>query len=285
MGKFTVWTLLLCATAFGTSANATSVRCEDCSFREFRQKARSLGEGKHILTSFSTNEMKAIEVVIEDEPGYSPPYLQPWTPPADITNTFNVARDFYMLTAGSMSYRVEVDGDDLGVRGLDSATAYDVMSDWSLKSRLGDRLFAKPLPGVAPVINRVGEQIRQLLLGYVGASDATITIAVRLDEGTVVVFRVDQNTVTADYLEGKSRTIDGEPIPEDNTEPYEGTYRGSGLDSFASYMDGIGAVMGDSGGGVYIVSVTCSWEAFDDEGHGQLTCIRHWGRNPGTSPF
>lgn len=274
MGKFIAWALLLSAAAFGTTANAKVFRCEGCSASELRQMALRLGEGKHILISLSTGEMKAYEVVIEGAPGNATPSLEPWMPPAEITGAFNVALDFHAATGGAMAAHVEIDGDALGLPGLDSASAYDVMSDVVLRVKLGDRLYAGPLPGVAPVVSRAAEQIRQFGFPLVGVPDATIRVSVRLDQDTVVVYRIDQDRIGAEYLVGLSRTADGEAIPETNSPIYEGSWHDKGLPGLADYMAGMHAAMADSGQGKYLARMTCNW--IENSGRGSLHCIRHW---------
>lgn len=274
----TVITLLLVAASLLVSVpvEARAVRCEGCSPGEFYQKAIQLGPGKHVITSLSTGEMKGYEVLVEMEPGthYGTYYVVERSLPDDYWKVFGVARDFYIATAGDMHARIFVDANDLNVTGLHNASIYDIMSDYSLRSRLGDRLYNAPLPfgevrdedgtrlTVNSAIARALEQIRKVAFAQLGISDGSIEIVVVTELGGYVVYRVSQDVGTGQYLEGRSRTPDGQPVPEDNAKEYAGTYLGDSADlyRFSRFMqDYHNASMGSTGSGTIMVSVTCSW--------------------------
>ncbi len=256
--------LLIFGYAFSASAQADPIRCEGCDEFNFRQKAIQLGEGFHIITSLSTNEIKAYDVIYEREPWPGYPngrwFAMPAQVPADISGIFVDAREFYVLSAGSMHYVVEVDGDALGVQGLTGATAFDVMTDINLKSRLGDRLI-RDLPEGAG-LERMGEQVVQGIFALIGASDASIEITVRLADDSIVVYVLSAATDTGEYQDGRSRTKGGQAIPESNSAGNTGTWYGTyeNLSELSDYMREIGAKTSAQGSGTIVETITCTWD-------------------------
>lgn len=261
--RFIVALLALVALQTAPSTlQAKAARCEGCTDSQFRQKALSLGEGQHVITSLSTNRVRAYRVIMETEPGsnYGQLFLQAQSVPSDLRYIFDVAVKFYALTKGTMKYGVTVDADDLNLRGLNGATAYDVMLDANLKARLGDRIAQGDLP-VSDTLDRAGEIILEGGLSAIGINeDAELLIAIRMEDGSIVVYKIGVLGYTGDYQEGRSRTASGELIPESNSASSQGTWYGpDGLNGLSNYLQRIGATMANSGSGTVIVRIKCSW--------------------------
>lgn len=249
------------------SVQAGVARCEGCSSSGFRAKAISLGVGNHTITSLSTNVIKQFYVF--EEPDYyrdeSKFFASEVNVPSDLEEIFIVAYGFYQATGGAMHAVIEVNAGDLGVPGLDTATAYDVMIDSNLKGRLGDRLAQGQLPGVFNQLDRAGEMMVQGAFAFIGVSDGSIEITVKMTGGSIVVYKLSASSATGKYLEGRSRTSGGQTIPEANSPAYQGTWYGAGnfgfndnLSGLADYLDRLGASItfnGDSGR-----EMTCTWD-------------------------
>jgi len=253
--------LLVLGCTLAGYAEAKSARCEGCSDSQFRAKAKQLGVGEHVITSFSTNQVKLFKVVdaAAGEPG-TPVTLVPQVvavTPA-IQAAFDDIHRFYLQTNTTMKAAVSVRGADLGVPGLTSTTtAYDVMRDFSLRGRLGDRLATGTLPGWSN-LDRIGEQIAQGVAGFFGAGDASIEITVELAGGSSVVYKLDATSGTGQYQKDRSRTQNGQPIPEANSPEYQGTYiHGAALPGFVNYLRGIGVRVDPSPS--ENINLVCTW--------------------------
>jgi len=225
-------------------AEAGSARCEGCSDSQFKAKAKMLGAGQHVISSFSTDQVKIYNVHIESsggEPGVPDIRIAvPVEVPQDVQALFDDARHFHALTGGTMKAAVTVKGDDLGISGTQGATAYDVMTDVNLRGRLGDRLAAGTLPGWS-TLDRAGEQITQGLFSMIGAGDASIEITVEMSDGSTVVYQLSVQSGTGQYLKDRSRTKNGQVIPEGNAPEYQGTWEGDGdIRDLRSYLEGLG---------------------------------------------
>lgn len=275
--------LLICGALLNSQVHARSARCEGCDLAQYRQAALALGPGKHVISSFSTNELRGYEVWVHEEPGFSTLRVKPWTVPAEYWDLFAEARRFYLI-APSFSKVIHVNGGDLGVEGLTGATAYDIMGDANLRGRLGDRLV-QPLPGVDAIIDRALAGIAAGAYGHLGISDATIFIVVVTYDGSTVSYEVKLGSMNGQYLEGESRTSGGQVIPEDDTEDWEGTWYGEAEDlgAFRTHLLGIGANLTEpyaNYNGYYIHSVTCTW----DGDATQLSCHVDWRPIPFSIP-
>lgn len=258
--------LLVSCLLLSAAAQASVARCEGCSEAQFRQMAINLRTGRHVISSLSTNQIRMYEVYFErdlhrSDPNYGWQAI-PVTVPPDIQEAFVVARDFYVLTAGSNAYVVTVDGGSLGVQGLHDATAYDVMTDINLKGRLGDRL-TRELPDTSDAVNRMILQIAAGGLAFIGVGDASIKIVVVLADGSTVTYEfTPADITTADYQEGQSRTEGGQVIPESNSADNTGTWYGNGedLSGLLNYLNEIGATTSGTGSGTIIMRMDCSWD-------------------------
>lgn len=245
------------------NANAGSARCEGCTDTQFRAKAIQLGEGQHIITSFSTNQIKIFDVYDRSggEPGVPTQWwASPVSVPSDVQSLFGEARHFYVATNATMKAAVVVRGTDLGVAGLTSGTnAYNVVTNFNLRSMIGDRLATGTLPGWAN-LDRAGERIVQGLFGFLGAGDASIEVTVQFADGSTVVYKMNVNSGTGQYQAGQSRTKNGQAIPEANTQEYQGTWQGGGdQPALSNHMGGLGAIITYSGTGSGYGPMTCSW--------------------------
>lgn len=260
--------VLLAGSFFTGNVQADAARCEGCSASGMRAKAISLGIGTHIISSLSTNTMKSFYVWSERDSYRTGPkfFAMETGVPADLEETFVVAREFYQATNGTMRGVVEVNADDLGVAGLNGASAYVVMSDYALKGRLADRLGHGNLPGVFNNLDRAGEKMVQGAFAFIGVSGGSIEITVRMSDGSKVVFRQSTENASTEYQADRSRTPDGQPIPEANSAEYQGTWYGGGNQGFndnmrdlANYLDKLGAsITFNDGGGGRVLS--CSWD-------------------------
>ena len=263
MAKIFVAAVLAFGLLFVGSANAASARCEGCTETQFRAKAIQLGEGQHVISSFSTNLVRIYNVYDSSggEPGVPTRWLaSPVSVPADVQALFNDARSFYVATNATMKAAVVVRGTDLGVSGLTNTTnAYNVVTNFNLRGMLGDRLASGTLPGNAN-LNRAGEQIVQGFFGLIGAGDASIEVTVLFSDGSTVVYKLDVSAGTGQYQAGRSRTKNGQAIPESNSPDYQGTWSG-GTDqpALANHMGTLGATIVMSGTGSGYGPMTCTW--------------------------
>lgn len=254
--------LLVLSFMFVGNAEAASSRCEGCSDAQFRQRAIALGEGEHIIISLSTNTIRMYNV--HDTSGGEPgvPVRIVATPagvPSDIQAAFNDARHFYAMSDGSMRVGVTVHVNDLdGVPGLNGATAYDIMTNFNLKSQLGDRLTG-PIPGWTG-LEVSSEYIRQGIYGYLGISDASIEITVVGADGSTLVYKITRDSGTPEYQAGKSRTKNGQAIPESNSAAYQGTWSGVDQPALRNYLIDIGVPISYNGTGSGYGSMQCTWD-------------------------
>jgi hypothetical protein len=177
-----------------TTASAATSRCEGCKPMEFKEKAKQLGTGQHVIASFTTNEINGYEVssingdlVVQDA-----------TVPDELQVIFAEAREFFLHTDGTARAAIEVHIDELGVPGGNGATAADVAWNANLRAMVGDRLV-KPLPGTDAVVNRALAGISTGAYSYVGLSDGTIRITVGTADGRVG-YEVAAQSLSAKYL-------------------------------------------------------------------------------------
>jgi hypothetical protein len=161
---------------------------------EFKEKAKQLGTGQHVIASFTTNEINGYEVssingdlVVQDA-----------TVPDELQVIFAEAREFFLHTDGTARAAIEVHIDELGVPGGNGATAADVAWNANLRAMVGDRLV-KPLPGTDAVVNRALAGISTGAYSYVGLSDGTIRITVGTADGRVG-YEVAAQSLSAKYL-------------------------------------------------------------------------------------
>lgn len=243
-------------------SEASSARCEGCSDTQFRDKALSFGVGVHLLTSFSTNQIRMYEVrdTSGGEPGV-PSSLRTVQVPVDtdIKQLFHEVQPFYAMSNGTMKAAVVVRASDLGLPQAQGKTAFNVMTDVNLKTQLGNRLANGPLPGLAN-LDRIGEQILQGVLGFFGAGDASLEVTVLMADGSTVVYKLETIGGTGRYIEGRSLTTDGEVIPESNTVSNQGTWSGSQIGNLATYMSQIGATVNYvHGSGASAGTFVCTW--------------------------
>lgn len=261
MKMFALSLILLLGLVSGV-AQAGAARCEGCSESQFKAKAKMLGLGQHVISSFSTNQIKIYNVRMESsggEPGVPDIRLAiPVAVPADIKALFDEVHHFYVQNGSSLRAVVLVDGEDLGVSGMQGATAYDVMTDVNLRGRLGDRLI-QPFKGIDQ-LDYAGEKLLQGLYGFIGAADASIEVTVEMSDGSIVVYQLANGTYTGKYLEGRSRTENGQVIPEGNSPESQGTWTGDGdIRDLKEYLEGLGARFTQIGTGTIMQTMTCSW--------------------------
>lgn len=257
---------------------AKSVRCDECSYADLRWDVEYLGDGEHTVYNTVTGQVRTFEVTgwrgrpIELEtPGITVREIQT---DGNVVGAVAFLVYFSPATAGTMKTAVEVPAGSLGVSGLDNATAYDVMSDFNLKSRLADRLV-KELP-TAPQLDRLADRGIQAGLSKLGLSDQiAVEITVVMKDGSRLVF-VDKISVTsAIYQPGRSRTANGQAIPESNSSEYQGNWSGGNgagsddLNQMAGYLGRLGIPVSVCGSP--IKQLTCSF--YIDE-KGQSNTLR-----------
>lgn len=264
MAKLFMYAALLVGAVIAGNVQAGSARCEGCTDSQAREKAKQLGIGQQIVSSFSTNKIWIFSVFDRNrgEPGTSPLIAAaPQAVPADIQALFDDARRFYVATNGTLKAAVTVIADDLNLQGLTGGDAFDVVRDANLRARLGDRLATGTLPGWSN-LDRAGEQITQGLFGLIGAGDASIEVTILFSDGSRVVYKLSVNSGTGQYLENRARTAGGELIPESNSPGNQGVWYGGGAE-LAPLVDHmqyfIQAEISYSGTGSSFGSVTCTW--------------------------
>lgn len=248
------------------AAQAGVSRCEGCTSAQFQARAKSLGLGTHTITSLSTNVIKRYYVFDRNGGEPNTPTRLAATEmgvPSDLRGVFAAAVGFYQVTNGTMRATVEVRADQLGVGGAGDATVYDVMSDFSLRNRIADRLAQGQLPGVVPKINAAAQVLVQGAFAAIGMADGSIEVTVRTVDGGIVVYSLKAGVGSGIYMAGRSRTPDGQPIPEENSRTYAGTWYGNGVQGYegdliqlAQYMEHLGATIIGRGAG----SMVCTWD-------------------------
>lgn len=263
----TRFALLFCLATAGVlpaAATAATIRCDGCSDATMKYKAKMADVGEHTLYDLAGNRVKAYYVSYEPElyPNatnyYGRLHVMQLGVPADVKEYVSYLSTAYAETGGTFRAKARVDAHDLGVNGLGSATAYDVMGDANLRARIGDRLAQGSIPNV-PVW---AEWMAAHLQSYLNFRETLIMeIEIELWDGSLVVYEVKYGRNSASYLEGRSRTAGGQLIPEDNTRNYAGTWYGAGddMNAFINWMERLGAGTSSSGSGMIIQSVSCSW--------------------------
>src|SRR3546814_9627362 len=107
--KGLIFGVILLFGLFSGVAEAGAARCEGCTESQFRAKARTLGAGQHVISSFSTDQIKIynVSVVPSGEPGVPDIRVPiPVEVPEDIQALFDDAFRFYGLTGDRKSKRL-----------------------------------------------------------------------------------------------------------------------------------------------------------------------------------
>lgn len=266
------FTLVLLAGAmlalFFTDVQAKTEACNSCSYEQLREGVEYMGDGLHTIYNINTGQSRRFQVTgwdrrpIEiDAEGIT---VTEYPPDPDVGQALMFLKDFSVATAGTLKTAVQVQANQLGVTGLDNASAYDVMTDANLRTRLGDRLILA-LPDV-PQLDRLADKIVQAGLSKIGMSDKIqVEITVIFKDGSKVVYVETPSTSTTQYQPGRSRTPGGQLIPEANTVDNQGTWTGGtappndDLIKFGDYMRRIGA---DFQGSMLqcTTRLVCSWD-------------------------
>lgn len=242
-----------------TAGNPVGHSCDGCGYSQMRDHAKSLGAGQHYVFNLDGGPILKFEVLFEPEFGPDPWMV--WDLPVEdvVQEAYLGLQHVHDTSGGAMALSARVDGSKLGVPGLDSASAYDVMNDANLRGRIGDRLVQGSVPNLNTFVNTLISSGFSIV-GMQG--DVKIEITVDLPDGSSVVYMVEIGVSSARYLPGRSRTPGGQVIPEENTNEWTGTWYGAGddLSGLRDHMHLLGASLSGQGSGEIIEIISCTWD-------------------------
>lgn len=258
--------LLLGSAVTPVGAGNALHRCEGCSQAQMENRAKQLGVGTHHIFSVSGSRVRAFEVLFEPERVTGPtadPWLV-WSIP--VPQQTQEAFAGFLMVQGPATQIVEVELVDLDVPNSSNASAYTIMTDFSLRGRIGDRIGQGNWPGLSPYLSA----FLSAGLSIFGMEEPTqVHFKVVTKDGSYVVYKWQSGIVGAKYQPGMSRNADGEPIPESNSPEYQGSYSGADLERLSEHMERIGASVDRSGGGP---GRTAEWMDCTWDGH-RLHCV------------
>lgn len=268
---------LILATLFGIAlvpkdAQATAKRCDTCvGDHEFRDEARVLGTGTHLIYNIETGVVQQWKVPQTDEDidprrvaarAAAEPSKE--TPPSGAVAEVQAAHQVF-LAAGSFPAEVTVDAGTLGPGLSTGVNAFDFMLDANLRAMTLDKAAT---PGwinsnVNPTLRGSLAGLRAVIHTYLGLRDqALITLKVRYSDGSSVQITLDTVTGEVKFREGSARTPGGQLIPKSGN--IQGTWLNtfdSGMREIANYFQAQGATMhytGAGGAAGVITTITCA---------------------------
>jgi hypothetical protein len=245
-------------------AAATSIRCDTCSPSAKRQVAIAAGEGMHLVYDLVNSQAVGFVVEPDDQyPGALTAALvdvEPWV--KDQVAAFSL---LFAATGGSMIISASIDSEDINVEGIAGKTAFDVLEDMSLRTRISDSLWlSPPSRGVDSALLAVMESIKAIGLTLRGFPTSAVFV-VTFPDGSSASFKTDLEGQRVSYVRGSGRTSNGQPIPETN-DPFEvtGTYdlppgdSPTQADRFILHLTSLGVPVGNAssvgpGGGARVV--------------------------------
>jgi hypothetical protein len=258
--KYLQWlagTLLVLAAT--QTVEARGIRCDVCSADARRQLAASAGVGTHVVYDLVLRTKSGYRVTYDQERRIN--VAMPAAVDPKISQLVDALADFHAETGGSMRKWVEVQAEDLGIGGLDSA--YDVIDDRNLRLRVGDRL-ARSIPADGmQAFNNIIQLLGQLGMAGMGfTGDAAVTVIVRFADGTTVDFRVEPGNPRGQYQEESGRSENGDGLLESNDASFAGIYRFQSNDDLHDFIERariLGIQITGPGGG----TMRCTWNGHE----------------------
>jgi hypothetical protein len=242
------------------SAGDVLHRCEGCNDLQMEGRAKHLGAGTHHIFSIDGGRVRAFEVLYEPElvtgPGADPWHV--WSVP--VSQEVRDAFQGFLLVQGPTTQVVEVRLVDLDMPNTGGASAYSIMTDFSLRGRIGDRLGQGNWPGLSPIMSA----LISAGLSFLGMEEPTqVHFKIMTEDGSYVVYKWQSGKPGAEYQPGMSRNADGTPIPEANSPEYQGNYSGADLERLADHMERIGATVERQGNlpGRTAQWMDCTWNS------------------------
>jgi hypothetical protein len=244
----------------GTDAQATTVRCDGCSDITFRQMAAQLGEGEHIIYDLAGARVQGFTVVEYEADRVSLPQRRDVGP--EVEDIVLKMSAFYSATGGTMTVGVEVNSDELGLVGLGGATAYDVLGDYNMRARIGDRLAQNGIPiygAFGQIVNDFVQVMGSMATGFFGfTDDSTIYVTIVFVDGSRLTYKVTPGVPTAELVDNTARDLNGNILLEANGAEFAGTYyfpNDAGLGDFLDRARMLGIeITGPSD------TIRCSWD-------------------------
>lgn len=247
--KKTLWTAALFSTVFlFGSAKGGIIKCGSCdTVSKMAGYAKSGGPGDHIVYSLQHGLISGWSVSYDFTDPSSPPKwsVEQTALPVSVTDEFEVAVAIYDAAGGKMTADANIEFSETPLaQDFPNATAYEVVSDFSLRQKLADHIGSNAfwIGGFEATIS-AGLRMVGLFEGPV------LTVVVTMDDGSIVVYTAEltgPEGELAQYSKDRSRTSDGEPIPEANTAAYQGSYSGGSfgaIDRLREYLQTIGVVV------------------------------------------
>lgn len=207
---------VLCSSAVGMSllastASAAIIRCDGCSELAYEQKALAAGAGEHVVYDLAND--RAIGFSVEYDRELRRPRVSPSDVPPEIRAQVTAFSALFWEVGAALNQTVEIQADDLQAHGLDGATAFDVVEDVSLRTRIADRLWQRP-PSTLPVsLRNAIDAVRSALFSIIGGSKRTRINAI-FGDGSRVSFMLDFAAQEAPYDPGSALTPSGQLIPD-----------------------------------------------------------------------
>lgn len=207
---------VLCSTAVGMSllASTTSagiIRCDGCSGLAYEQITAAAGPGEHVVYDLANDRVFGFSVEYDHESRR--PLVSPSDVPPEIRAQVTAFSALFWEVGASMNQTVEVRADDLQLPGIGGATAFDVVEDVNLRTRMADRLWQSP-PATLPVsLRNAIDAVRSALFSIIGGSKRTRINAI-FGDGSRVSFMLDFAAQEAPYDPGSAVTPSGQLIPD-----------------------------------------------------------------------
>jgi hypothetical protein len=192
-------------------ASAGIIRCDGCAESAYQQAAVAAGPGEHVVYDLANDRVVGFSVEYDREsrrPRVSPADVDP-----EIRAQVTAFSVLFWEVGAALNQTVEVRADDLQLLGLGGASAFDVVEDASLRTRMADRLWQHP-PSTLPVsLRNAIDAVRSAPFPIIGGSYRTRINAI-FGDGSRVSFMLGFATQDAPYDPGSARTPGGQLIPD-----------------------------------------------------------------------
>ncbi len=251
----------------GGDASAANIKCNGCTEAAYQVVAQQRGVGTHLVYDLIHNRAASFDVHWDGERRAWE--VEPTATDQEAAELVDMLSEFYEVTGGSMQETYSVDASSLGLMGLGGASAYDLVDDPMLQTRLTDYfLDTLPTGTASQALRRLFGALYSGVLSHYGLADGSVVIIkLVFTDGSTAKFQVDLGQpVTVTYVERSARNSENQPLLEANSENFRGRFYFGGENALHQFLQraaqlGIPVVGGGS-------TVSCTWD-----GH-TLTCKR-----------
>lgn len=206
-----LWSSAVGMCLLASTASAAIIRCDGCAESAYQQAAVAAGPGEHVVYDLANDRAVGFSVEYDREsrrPRVSPADVDP-----EIRAQVTAFSVLFWEVGAALNQTVEIQADDLQTHGLDGATAFDVVEDVSLRTRMADRLWQHP-PSTLPVsLRNAIDAVRSASFSIVAGPNRT-RINTVFGDGSRVSFLLGFATQDAPYDRGSARTPGGQLIPD-----------------------------------------------------------------------